>query len=38
MRNVDEYAPTMIAREEMHAGEAEKMLRQPGETAPFRAA
>ncbi len=38
MRNVKEYAPTMIAHEEMHLGVAEKMLRQPGDTASFRAA
>ena len=35
---LEEYARTMIAREEMHLGEVEKMLRKPGDTTPFRAA
>ncbi len=37
MHNVEEYVRTMIVREGMQLGEVEKMLRQPGDTASFRA-
>ena len=33
---LEEYARQMIAAEEMHADEVDKMLRKPGETAAFR--
>jgi bacterioferritin len=33
---LEEYARRMIAAEEMHADEVDKMLRNPGETAAFR--
>lgn len=32
---LEEYARTMITAEVMHAGEVDKMLRKPGELAPF---
>jgi bacterioferritin len=32
---IEEYARQMIAAEEMHAGEVDKMLRKPGNIAPF---
>jgi bacterioferritin len=32
---LEEYARKMIAEEEMHLGEVNKMLRKPGEIAPF---
>jgi bacterioferritin len=32
---LEEYARTLIAEEEMHAGEVNKMLRQPGTLAAF---
>lgn len=35
---IEEYARKMIAAEEMHAGEVDKMLRKPGETASYRSA
>ena len=34
---LEEYARQMIQAEEMHADEVDKMLRQPGDTASFRA-
>lgn len=34
---LEEYARRMIAVEEMHAGEVDKMLRKPGDVAPYRA-
>ena len=34
---LEEYARQMIHAEELHAGEVDKMLRQPGEVARFRA-
>jgi len=33
---LEEYARKMIATEEMHAGEVDKMLRKPGEVASYR--
>ncbi|HEX8987294.1 MAG TPA: ferritin-like domain-containing protein [Rhodocyclaceae bacterium] len=33
---VEDYARELIADEEMHAAEIDKMLRNPGETAAFR--
>lgn len=33
---LEEYARQMIAAEEMHADEVDKMLRKPGETGAFR--
>lgn len=33
---LEEYARQMIAAEEMHADEVDKMLRRPGQTAAFR--
>ncbi len=33
---LEEYTRQMIAAEEMHADEVDKMLRKPGETAAFR--
>src|SRR5262245_35398798 len=35
---LEEYARKMIAEEEMHLGEVNKMLRQPGDIARFRTA
>ena len=35
---LEEYARKMIAEEEMHLGEINKMLRKPGEIARFRTA
>ncbi len=35
---LEEYARRMIAAEEMHQGEVDKMLRKPGDLAPFAAA
>ncbi len=32
---VEEYARTLISEEETHIGEVDKMLRRPGDTAPF---
>ncbi len=32
---LEEYARRMIAAEEMHQGEADKMLRKPGDLQPF---
>ncbi len=32
---LEEYARTMIAAEEMHLGEVDKMLRRPGEVSAF---
>jgi len=32
---LEEYARQMIHAEELHAGEVDKMLRRPGETAAF---
>ena len=32
---IEEYAREMIATEELHIGEVDKMLRKPGELAPF---
>ncbi|HRP96470.1 MAG TPA: ferritin-like domain-containing protein [Rhodocyclaceae bacterium] len=34
---LEEYARRMIAVEEMHAGEVDKMLRKPGDVARYRA-
>jgi bacterioferritin len=34
---LEEYARRMIATEEVHAGEVDKMLRKPGDVAPYRA-
>jgi bacterioferritin len=34
---LEEYARRMIATEEGHAGEVDKMLRKPGDVAPYRA-
>jgi bacterioferritin len=34
---LEEYARQMVYAEEMHAGEVDKMLRRPGEIAPFEA-
>lgn len=34
---LEEYAREMIVAEELHLDEVNKMLRKPGETAPFRA-
>ena len=34
---LEEYARKMIAEEEMHLGEVNKMLRKPGEVARFKA-
>jgi bacterioferritin len=34
---LEEYARRMIAVEEMHAGEVDKMLRKPGDVAAYRA-
>ena len=33
---LEEYARRMIATEEVHAGEVDKMLRKPGDVAPYR--
>jgi bacterioferritin len=33
---LEEYARQMVHAEELHAGEVDKMLRQPGEIAAFR--
>jgi bacterioferritin len=33
---LEEYAKQMVQAEELHAGEVDKMLRQPGEVAVFR--
>jgi bacterioferritin len=33
---LEEYARKMVHAEELHAGEVDKMLRQPGEVAAFR--
>ena len=33
---LEEYARQMVHAEELHAGEVDKMLRQPGEVAAFR--
>jgi bacterioferritin len=33
---LEEYARKMIVAEELHAGEVDKMLRKPGEIAPYR--
>jgi len=35
---LEEYARKMIAAEEMHAGEVDKMMRKPGEIASYRSA
>lgn len=35
---LEEYARQMIAAEEMHAGEVDKMLRKPGDVAKYRTA
>jgi bacterioferritin len=35
---LEEYARKMIAEEEMHLGEVNKMLRKPGEVARFKSA
>lgn len=35
---LEEYARQMIAAEELHAGEVDKMLRKPGDIASFRSA
>lgn len=35
---LEEYARQMIAAEEMHASEVDKMLRKPGEVAKYRTA
>jgi bacterioferritin len=35
---LEEFARRMIAEEEMHLGEVNKMLRKPGEIARFRTA
>lgn len=35
---LEEYARTLIAEEEMHIGEVDKMLRRPGELNPFSGA
>ncbi len=35
---LEEYARRMIAAEEMHQGEVDKMLRKPGDLKPFAAA
>ena len=35
---LEEYARKMIAEEEMHLGEVNKMLRKPGEIERFKAA
>ena len=35
---VEEYAREMIMAEEMHQAEVDKMLRKPGDTAPFQRA
>ena len=32
---LEEYARNMIVQEELHLDEVNKMLRKPGETAPF---
>ena len=34
---LEEYARKMIAEEEMHLGEVNKMLRKPGDIEPFKA-
>ena len=34
---LEEYARRMIAEEELHIGEVNKMLRKPGEIAQFQA-
>ena len=33
---IEEYARTMIYTEELHLGEVDKMLRNPGDVAPFK--
>ncbi len=33
---LEEYARRMISAEELHAGEVDKMLRQPGAIATYR--
>jgi bacterioferritin len=33
---IEEYARTMIHTEELHLGEVDKMLRNPGDVAPFK--
>ena len=33
---LEKYARQMVQAEELHAGEVDKMLRQPGEVAAFR--
>jgi bacterioferritin len=33
---LEEYARQMVQAEELHAGEVDKMLRQPGDVAAFR--
>ena len=33
---LEEYARQMVQAEELHAGDVDKMLRQPGEVAAFR--
>ena len=33
---LEEYARQMVQAEELHAGEVDKMLRQPGAVAAFR--
>ena len=33
---LEEYARTMIYTEELHLGEVDKMLRNPGDVAPFK--
>jgi bacterioferritin len=33
---LEEYARRMIAAEEMHAAEVDKMLRKPGDIEPFK--
>ena len=35
---IEEYACKMIAEEEQHLGEVNKMLRKPGEIARFKSA
>ena len=35
---LEEYARQMVAAEEMHAGEVDKMLRKPGDIAKYRTA
>jgi bacterioferritin len=34
---LEEYARRMIAEEQLHIGEVNKMLRKPGEIAQFQA-